>query len=132
MIDNHRLNKMSTRKTKIFLAKRVAKQTGLPLSTVKEILSWFLITVKNKVREEERVTLRGLGSFYLKKRNPRRYRNIRTGEVQSTTGEPIVSFAPSRCLTEAVNANKSNLVDSNRSKKETSPSIHEFSNNLYK
>ena len=114
---------MSTRKTKIFLAKRIAEQTGLPLSTVKEILSWFLITVNNKVREGERVTFRGFGSFHLKKRKPRRYRNIRTGEVEITTGEPIVSFAPSRFLTEAVNADKTILVGSNNSKKETPPSI---------
>lgn len=114
---------MTSRKTYSSLAKEIAEQTGLPISTVRDILLGMFLTIKEQVLLDERVTIRSFGSFHLKKRKPRSYRDIHTGEIRKTVGGPIASFTPSKCLIDAINVNKTKTVDSKRREKEVPPSV---------
>lgn len=80
------------------LTKQIAERTGLPQSKVKEIVSAFLDTAVEAVANDERVVLRGFGTFSKKTRKPRKYRDIRTGELKESTPGATPGFQPSKVL----------------------------------
>lgn len=87
------------------LIKSISEQIGLPQGTVKTILSEFLGTAMRHVSEEERVVLRGFGTFYAKEKKARRYRHPRTGEIHVSEVGTIPAFRPSKVLTREMDSN---------------------------
>ncbi len=84
--------------TLIFLAKIISEKTGIPLDKVKTILSEFLVLTMNSVSAEKRVTLRGFGSFYAKRKKGRKYRDFRTGEIKFSKPGSTPAFQPGKVL----------------------------------
>ena len=80
------------------LVKSISKKTGIPSAKVRTIISGFLEMTVSSVSEDERVVLRGFGTFFNKKRKKRKYRDIRTGEIRESAPGPVPAFQPSKVL----------------------------------
>ena len=80
------------------LVRTVSERTGLTQTQVREILSGFMDATMEAISRDERVVLRGFGTFHRKVRRPRRYRDIRSGEIKETTPAPAPTFQPSKVL----------------------------------
>lgn len=81
---------------KLELLKRVAETTKVNIGTVDRVAKSLVKTIVEYVRNGEKVTLSGLGTFRIKARKAKPARNLQTGEaVQLPEGKKI-SFKPSR------------------------------------
>ena len=81
----------------------VAEKTGLPQAKVRTILAEFLATTTAAVAEDQRVVLRCFGTFTRKNRKPRKYRDIRTGELKESAPGSTPVFQPSKVLIREMN-----------------------------
>jgi nucleoid DNA-binding protein len=90
------LNKM----TKQQLIERVAAQTELKKSEVEVAVDSVLAMIAEALQANERVDLRGFGSFVVKERKERQGRNPRTGETITIAAKRDASFKPGKELIE--------------------------------
>jgi nucleoid DNA-binding protein len=86
--------------TKQQLIEKVATQTELKKSEVEVAVDSVLDLIAEALRSNERVDLRGFGSFVVKDRKERQGRNPRTGETITIAAKRDASFKPSKELTE--------------------------------
>ena len=80
------------------IIKSVSEKTGLSQARVKTIISEYLGTTMEVVAENQRMVIRGFGTFYKKERKPKRYRDIRSGEMKESSSVAVPSFQPSRVI----------------------------------
>jgi nucleoid DNA-binding protein len=86
--------------TKQQLIEKVAAQTELKKSEVEVAVDSVLAMIAESLRSNERIDLRGFGSFMVKDRKERQGRNPRTGETITIAAKRDASFKPSKELTE--------------------------------
>src|SRR5215212_3025356 len=86
--------------TKQQLIEKVASKTELRKAEVEVALDSFLDLIAETLRSNERVDLRGFGSFVVKDRKERQGRNPRTGETITIAAKRDASFRPGKELTE--------------------------------
>ena len=65
-------------------------------------LDAFVDGVKTSLKEEERVTLVGFGTFSISKRKARKGRNPRTGKEIKIPARKIPKFTPGKAFKDAV------------------------------
>lgn len=68
------------------LTNRLAKETGMPLSTTKMFLETFRDVVEKAIEEQEYIDFFGVFKIDFVKSNPREGRNPRTGDVVHIPG----------------------------------------------
>ena len=88
------------RMTKQQLIEQVAAKTELGKAEVEAAVDSILELITEKLRSNERVDLRGFGSFVVKDRKERQGRNPRTGETITIAAKRDASFRPGKELTE--------------------------------
>lgn len=93
----------------------ISKEIGISRGAVRLIVTQLLELIEENTCKNEKTTLRGFGTFYLKRRKPRRYKNRKTGEIKLSDASPIPAFRPSKVLLEAFT---SIIVDRNVSLKD--------------
>ena len=86
--------------TKQQLIEQVAAKTELKKSEAEVAVDSVLALIAEALRSNERVDLRGFGSFVVKERKERQGRNPRTGETITIAAKRDASFKPSKELTE--------------------------------
>jgi nucleoid DNA-binding protein len=86
--------------TKQQLIEKVAAKTQLSKSQVEMTLDSVLEQIVEALQTNERVDLRGFGSFAVKDRKERQGRNPRTGETITIAAKRDAAFKPSKELTE--------------------------------
>src|SRR5215470_15668242 len=86
--------------TKQQLIEKVAAKTELGKSEVEIAVDAVLELIAESLQSNERVDLRGFGSFVVKERKERQGRNPRTGETITIAAKRDASFRPSKELTE--------------------------------
>jgi len=88
--------------TKADVIARIASQTGLTKTDVREVVEGFLDSVKYALRKDDALEIRGFGTFQVVSRAPRKARNPRTGDevVVPSRKQPV--FKPSRDLKQVV------------------------------
>ena len=86
--------------TKQQLIEQVAAKTELGKAEVEVAVDSILELIAEKLRSNERVDLRGFGSFVVKDRKERQGRNPRTGETITIAAKRDASFRPGKELTE--------------------------------
>src|ERR1019366_206899 len=82
------------------LIEKVAAKTELKKSEVEVAVDSVLAMIAEALQANERVDLRGFGSFVVKDRMERQGRNPRTGETITIAAKRDASFKPSKELTE--------------------------------
>jgi nucleoid DNA-binding protein len=90
----------SKRMTKQQLIEKVAAKTELKKSEVEVAVDSVLAMIAEALQGNERVDLRGFGSFVVKERKERQGHNPRTGETITIAAKRSASFKPSKELTE--------------------------------
>jgi len=81
------------------------KKLKITRKTIKEIISQFLKSLKNSLinlKENDRIELRGFGTFGIKLRKARVARNPKTGEEVKVPSRKSVFFKPGRELKKKV------------------------------
>jgi nucleoid DNA-binding protein len=86
--------------TKQQLIDSVAAKTAKPKVEVETILDSILQGISEALRSNERVDLRGFGSFVVKEKKARQGRNPRTGETIVIAARRDAAFRPSGDLKE--------------------------------
>jgi nucleoid DNA-binding protein len=96
----HRNQLHSERMTKQQLIEKVAAKTELKKAEVEVAVDSVLELIAEALRSNERVDIRGFGSFVVKERKERQGRNPRTGETITIAAKRDASFRPGKELTE--------------------------------
>ena len=86
--------------TKQQLIEKVAAKTELGKTQVEAALDSVLELIAATLRSNERVDIRGFGSFVVKDRKARQGRNPRTGETITIAAKRDAGFRPGKELTE--------------------------------
>ena len=86
--------------TKQQLIDKVAAKTELGKAEATVAVDSVLDCIAESLRSNERVDLRGFGSFVVKERKERQGRNPRTGETITIPAKRDASFKPGKELTE--------------------------------
>ena len=86
--------------TKQQLVEAVSVKTGRETAEVENVLEAALWSIVEALSSNERVDLRGFGSFTVKDKKERQGRNPRTGETITIAAKRDASFKPGKELTE--------------------------------
>src|SRR4029453_13200403 len=95
-------SKGEVRMTKADLVPQVAAAGQLPKHQTEEVISRFLEAIMAVVQTEQRVDLRGFGSFRLRQRQARTGRNPRTGDTIPILAKQVPTFTPGKAFQELV------------------------------
>lgn len=82
--------------TKADIVKEISKKTGIESATVLASVEAFMETVKDSLKNEENVYLRGFGSFIVKKRAQKTARNIKAKTTLIIPEHYIPAFKPAK------------------------------------
>ena len=88
--------------TKADIVNEIAKSTGFDKSQVLETLELFMEIVKDSLRNDKNVYLRGFGSFIVKTRSQKTARNISQGTTIIIPEHKIPAFKPAKVFMEEV------------------------------
>jgi DNA-binding protein HU-beta len=88
--------------TKQQLIEKAAAKTELKKSEVEAVVDTALELIAETLRSNERVDLRGFGSFAVKERKERQGRNPRTGDTITIAAKRDARFKPGKELTESL------------------------------
>ena len=82
------------------MIEKVAAKTELKKADIEVAVDSVLELIEEALRSNERVDIRGFGSFVVKDRKERQGRNPRTGETITIPAKRDASFRPGKELTE--------------------------------
>ena len=82
--------------TKADVVARIASQTGMTKTDVREVVDGFLDAVKYALKKDDSLEIRGFGTFNVVNRASRKARNPRTGEEVRIPARKRPVFKPSR------------------------------------
>jgi DNA-binding protein HU-beta len=85
------------------LVSSIAKETGLSKTKTNEVVDAFVSAVSESLSKGEKVTLVGFGTFTTSKREARKGRNPKTGEVINIPSKTVARFKAGSDLTKSVN-----------------------------
>lgn len=85
------------------LVNSIAKKTGLSKLKSNEVIDAFVSAVSESLANGEKVTLVGFGTFTTSKRDARKGRNPKTGEVINISAKTVARFKAGSDLSKSVN-----------------------------
>jgi len=91
--------------TKADIVKNISDKTGMDKSDVQMISEKFMNEVKNSLKNNENVYLRGFGSFIVKTRAEKTGRNISKNLAIVIPAHNIPAFKPSKTFVNSVKQN---------------------------
>ena len=90
--------------TKANLGQQLALLTGITRSKAAEVVDLLLNSVIEALRSDDKVEIRGFGSFRTRVRKSRRGRNPKTGEPVNVPAQRIAYFKPGKHLRAGLNS----------------------------
>jgi DNA-binding protein HU-beta len=99
--------------TKSDLVAAIAEKAGIRKKDAEAALNAFIDVVTEALAKEEKVEIRGFGTFLMKERAPRVARNPRTGEKVEVPAKLSPAFKPGKDLKDATEK----IVKSKKKKK---------------
>ena len=88
--------------SKIYLTNAVAKTLDIATSKAEDYVTVVIDSIKQGVKEEGKVVIRGFGIFTSKHKNERRGRNPKTGEPAVIKARTVVKFSASKVFKDIV------------------------------
>ena len=89
--------------SKIYLTNAVAKTLDITASKAEDYVTVVIDSIKQGVKEEGRVVIRGFGVFTSKHKDERMGRNPRTGKSAIIKARTVVKFSASKLFKDMVN-----------------------------
>jgi len=106
MADNGTLEQM----TKQQLVEAVSEKTGEGKTEVEAVVDSILGTIAEALSSNQRVDVRGFGSFVVKEKKERQGRNPRTGATITIAAKRDVGFRPGKELIEKLAQSKAEVT----------------------
>ncbi len=91
--------------TKADIVKNISDKTGMDKSDVQMIAEKLMNEIKNSLKNNENVYLRGFGSFIVKKRAEKTGRNISKNTTIRIPAHHIPAFKPAKVFVDGVKKN---------------------------
>lgn len=88
------------------IANLAAKMTHLPEKQITMSVNYLLELMSDALINDQRIEIRGFGSFSLHFRPPRNAHNPKTGEKVTTSAKYSPHFKPGKALRERVDASR--------------------------
>ncbi len=98
--------------TKAALVEQVADVADLTRKRAEVIVGIVFGNIADALRRGEKVELRGFGSFRLRRREPRRGRNPKTGDRVDVASKHVAYFKPGKELKALINQDPAQPVPS--------------------
>ena len=89
--------------TKQEIVDTVSNATGLTKVETEAVMNGIMSTIIDSLAENERVELRGFGTFGIKHRMPKKARNPGTGDAIYLPERYVPNFKPSKLMRSRVN-----------------------------
>ena len=89
--------------TKAELVEEVARVSELTKKHSEVIVNTVFDSITQALQKDEKIELRGFGSFRLRKREPRKGRNPKTGDKVDVPPKKVPYFKPGKELKELIN-----------------------------
>jgi DNA-binding protein HU-beta len=89
--------------TKAEIVNRVAQMTGMSRKDTIEALEIFLAAIKESLKQGDKISLVGFGTFFVKEKKARHGRNPRTGERVQIPPKFIATFKPGKAFRQLIN-----------------------------
>lgn len=103
---DYHMRKETSKVNKEILAKYIATSSNISQKKAKTVLNTLLSLIKEDLVNKKRSSMPKIGSFTVKEKKARRYKDIRTGEFQYSQPRPSVVFRPSSTLLNILNIQK--------------------------
>ncbi len=84
------------------LVEKMAASAGISKNAAERALNGFMEAVTEALKQGDKVTLIGFGTFSVAQRKARQGRNPQTGEVIEIPAKKIVKFKPGSRLSESI------------------------------
>lgn len=91
--------------TKADIIDEVSELTGLTKVETEAVFEGVILTISNALKRQDRIDIRGFGSFQVKKRKARDARNPATQELLRLKERYVPVFKVSNLLKEQINKN---------------------------
>lgn len=89
--------------TKIGLINKLAKDAGITVKEARTIVNTFFSSITEALSNDDKVELRGFGTFSTRKKRPRKGRNPKTGDEVLIPSKNVPLFKPGKKLKDFVN-----------------------------
>jgi integration host factor subunit beta len=106
---------MQERMTKAELVEEVSRVSDLTKKHSEVIVDTVFKTIIDALHRGEKIELRGFGSFRLRKREPRKGRNPKTGDKVDVPPKRVPYFKPGKELKDLINKEAEEPVDASAS-----------------
>ena len=90
--------------TKADLVEEVVRVSELSKKQAEAIVNTVFVAIVEALRHDDKIELRGFGSFRVRKRRSRQGRNPKTGDRVDVPAKRIPYFKPGKDLKELINA----------------------------
>ena len=91
--------------TKAEIVSKISDKTGIEKTTALSVVESFMIEIKDSIKKNESVFLRGFGTFLAKERKEKTGRNISKNTTIIIPAHHIPSFKPAKVFKEEVKNN---------------------------
>ena len=112
MSDNQRSEEVPRSMTKAELVEEVARVSELTKKHSEVIVDTVFDSIIEALHKDEKIELRGFGSFRIRQRRSRQGRNPKTGDKVDVPAKKIPYFKPGKELKELINSDDSNPTGS--------------------
>lgn len=85
------------------LVEKVAESAGLTKTQADDAVNAFVETIKDVLKDGDKITLKGFGTFEVRERAARTGRNPRTGEMVEIAASKTPAFKASSALKKEIN-----------------------------
>jgi len=89
--------------TKADLVEEVVRVTGVSKKHAEIVVNTVFVSIVDALRSEDKIELRGFGSFRVRRRRPRQGRNPKTGDQVAVPEKRIPYFKPGKELKDLIN-----------------------------
>ena len=89
------------------------KQQQLPHKDIELAVNLMIESLTEELEDDDRIEIRGFGSFTLHHRKPRIGRNPKTGESVSLEGKRVPHFKPGKDMRDRINASRDTPLANN-------------------
>ena len=91
--------------TKAEIISKISERTGVEKNTASVVVESLMIEIKESIKQDESVFLRGFGTFLAKERKEKTGRNISKNTTIIIPAHHIPSFKPAKLFKEEVKNN---------------------------
>ncbi|MBP7792845.1 MAG: integration host factor subunit beta [Candidatus Goldbacteria bacterium] len=78
--------------TKVEIINKIGENIALPKKDIEKVIDYLVQIIQNALKDGQKVSITGLGSFSVKERKGRTARNPKTGEKVEVLPKKVVKF----------------------------------------